>query len=142
MAGKYFNVPGRVQVTVRPAGATASAQRSMSFVVQREKPHITGPFISSATVLTDRKSSGEATGNPASITSTLRRASCLAISIFSRRRMLAPGHCSPSRKVVSKINIFRFFSVLMIQILPFQIKIRTSRRLSRRSAIYPGCRGA
>jgi hypothetical protein len=44
---------------------------------------------------------------PASITSTRSRSSCLAIRSFSSRVIDAPGLCSPSRKVVSKmINRF------------------------------------
>src|SRR5262249_16264157 len=39
--------------------------------------------------------------------STPRRASCFATMIFSSTFMLAPGDCSPSRKVVSKIRIMR-----------------------------------
>ncbi len=45
-------------------------------------------------------------GNPASIISTPSFANCLAISIFCLISRLAPGDCSPSRKVVSNISIF------------------------------------
>ncbi len=67
-----------------------------------------GPLISLAMVLTDVKSPSLMTGKPASMTSTLRRASWRATSSFSRKLMEAPGHCSPSRKVVSKIMILFF----------------------------------
>lgn len=53
---------------------------------------------------TAAKSPGLAKGKPASMTSTPRRASCCAIANFSSRLRLAPGDCSPSRRVVSKIN--------------------------------------
>jgi hypothetical protein len=53
---------------------------------------------------TAARSSGEAAGNPASITSTPSRASAWAISSFSAAVMVAPGDCSPSRSVVSKIR--------------------------------------
>ena len=43
-------------------------------------------------------------GNPASRMSTLRRASCSAISTFSGLVSAMPGACSPSRRVVSKIR--------------------------------------
>jgi len=47
--------------------------------------------------------SGDAASlDPASITSTPRRASCRAISNFCSTVKLAPGDCSPSRNVVSK----------------------------------------
>jgi hypothetical protein len=39
--------------------------------------------------------------------STPNRASCFATMIFSSTFMLAPGDCSPSRNVVSKIRIMR-----------------------------------
>jgi hypothetical protein len=40
---------------------------------------------------------------PASITSTRSRSSCRAMRSFSSFVMDAPGDCSPSRKVVSKM---------------------------------------
>jgi hypothetical protein len=49
---------------------------------------------------------GEEIGKPASITSTPRIASWRAISSFSETERDAPGDCSPSRKVVSKIITF------------------------------------
>jgi hypothetical protein len=54
---------------------------------------------------TASKSPGEAIGNPASMMSTPSTARAWAISSFSFRFMLAPGDCSPSRSVVSKILI-------------------------------------
>ncbi len=60
------------------------------------------PMVS-ATALTASKSPPEAAENPASMTSTCRRASCSAISTFSRASSEMPGDCSPSRRVVSKI---------------------------------------
>ena len=52
---------------------------------------------------TASRSSGEAAGNPASIISTPMRARDRATSSFSAEVIVAPGDCSPSRKVVSKI---------------------------------------
>jgi hypothetical protein len=46
---------------------------------------------------------GEA-AKPASITSTRSRSSCRAMRSFSSFVMEAPGDCSPSRSVVSKMN--------------------------------------
>ncbi len=58
---------------------------------------------------TPLRSSGEAAGKPASITSTPRRAKPKAISSFSAEVSAAPGDCSPSRRVVSKIVTWSFF---------------------------------
>ncbi len=88
------------------AGCIASQALSMSFLVVRAKPQITGPSgvpTSLAIRFTAAKSSGEAAGKPASMMSTPNRASCRAMSIFSALVMLQPGDCSPSRRVVSKI---------------------------------------
>ena len=52
---------------------------------------------------TASKSPGEATGKPASMTSTPRSRSARATSSFSSRFIDAPGDCSPSRSVVSKM---------------------------------------
>ena len=58
--------------------------------------------------LADRlESPGEAIGKPASITSTPSSTRAWATSIFSARFMLAPGDCSPSRSVVSKMTMCR-----------------------------------
>ena len=67
------------------------------------KPHTVLSLIASATALTDSKSPLEAAGNPASITSTRIRSSWRAMRTFSSRVIDAPGLCSPSRSVVSKI---------------------------------------
>src|SRR5487761_1798311 len=52
-------------------------------------------------------------GKPASMTSTPSAASAWAISIFSLMFMLAPGDCSPSRSVVSKIVMRRGEDMVM-----------------------------
>jgi hypothetical protein len=49
--------------------------------------------------------SSEAIGKPASITSTPRWANCRAMISFSATFSEAPGLCSPSLKVVSKITM-------------------------------------
>src|SRR3546814_9927743 len=51
----------------------------------------------------DSKSPCEAAAKPASITSTFKRSSCRAMRSFSSLVIDAPGDCSPSRRVVSKI---------------------------------------
>ena len=53
---------------------------------------------------TAAKSPSEAIGKPASMMSTPMSSSSSATSSFSSWVMVAPGHCSPSRKVVSKMT--------------------------------------
>jgi len=88
-----------------PACWSASHARSISLKLARQRPAISGPLMVCATFFTASKSPSEAMGNPASITSMLSFCSCLAILSFSSMFMLAPGDCSPSLRVVSKILI-------------------------------------
>src|SRR6516164_3879262 len=88
----------------RSAGLIASAQQSMSLMPARASPHTTAFLARLAISLTAAKSPSEAIGNPASITSTPMVSSSSATSSFSSWVMVAPGHCSPSRKVVSKMR--------------------------------------
>ena len=81
----------------------------MSRSLHRARPQTDEPVTSAAMARTASKSPTEAMGNPASMTSTPSAASARAISSFSAMFMLAPGDCSPSRKVVSKIRT-RFVS--------------------------------
>jgi len=60
-------------------------------------------LIASAIARTASKSPVEDAAKPASITSTRSFSSCLAMRSFSSRVIEAPGLCSPSRKVVSKM---------------------------------------
>ena len=60
-------------------------------------------FTVSATAFTASKSPGLAIAKPASITSTFSRSSERAMRIFSSLVIDAPGLCSPSRIVVSKM---------------------------------------
>src|SRR5271154_143264 len=87
----------------RSESLTACHAASMSCLLVRAKPQITGPSTSRAIACTDSKSPGEVIGKPASITSTPNRESWWAISSFSCLFNEIPGDCSPSRKVVSKI---------------------------------------
>ena len=76
----------------------------MSRSLHRARPQTDEPATSAAMARTASKSPTEAIGNPASMTSTPSAASARAISSFSAMFMLAPGDCSPSRRVVSKIR--------------------------------------
>src|SRR5690554_5116762 len=69
----------------------------------REREQTVESFTASATAFTDKKSPSLAMAKPASITSTRIFSSISAIRTFSSRVMDAPGLCSPSRRVVSKI---------------------------------------
>jgi len=87
------------------AGAMALAAASMSFSRHRASAQMTGRSSIFATSFTAFQSSGLEMGNPASMTSTRSRSRARATSSFSAVFMLAPGDCSPSRNVVSKIMI-------------------------------------
>src|SRR5450759_1550468 len=87
----------------RSATRRASTARCGSPSLQRARPATATPLVSRAMVWTASNSPGELAGKPASMTSTLRRTSCRATSIFSATVRPAPGACSPSRNVVSKI---------------------------------------
>ena len=106
----YFMCTGLVLMKVWMRGTsatlTASQHTRMSCSMARESPAMRGPLISVAMACTASKSSGEAIGNPASMMSTLRRASWWATSSFSALFKVAPGACSPSRSVVSKILMY------------------------------------
>ena len=69
----------------------------------RERAHGASPSPPRATAWTASKSPGLEAAKPASITSTRMRSSCLPMRTFSSRVMDAPGLCSPSRMVVSKM---------------------------------------
>src|SRR5437867_5380534 len=88
----------------RSAPFRASAARSMSPEVTRASAAITGPRTLVAISRTASNSPSELIGNPASMMSTFRRASCSAISTFSAFVRAMPGACSPSRSVVSKMR--------------------------------------
>src|SRR6201982_944356 len=86
------------------AGLIASAQRSMSLNAARASPQTTAFLVRLAISGTAAKSPSEATGKPASMMSTPIWSRSSATSSFSSWVMVAPGHCSPSRKVGSKMK--------------------------------------
>lgn len=91
-----------------PAAFNASWAAAMSFSTQRASPQTRLFSVRSATARTARKSPSEITGKPASIISTPSVSSCMATCIFCSTFIAAPGHCSPSLSVVSKICICSF----------------------------------
>ena len=70
----------------------------------RESPQTTAFLVRLAISCTAAKSPSDAIGKPASMMSTPISSSSSATSSFSSWVMVAPGHCSPSRKVVSKMT--------------------------------------
>ena len=92
----------------------AAAAASISLSSARANEHTVDSVITLATAFTASKSPGLATAKPASITSTRNRSSIFAILTFSSFVIEAPGLCSPSRKVVSKI-INRSFDMVFSQ---------------------------
>ncbi|MDT4868094.1 hypothetical protein FQZ97_1030400 [compost metagenome] len=75
----------------------------MSASRARDRLHTVLSLMASAIALTAAKSPGLAMAKPASITSTRKRSRALAMRSFSSPVMEAPGLCSPSRSVVSKM---------------------------------------
>ena len=85
------------------AAFKASAARVISRSLARANEQTIESFTAAATAEIASKSPSELAAKPASITSTLRRSSWRAMRTFSSLVIEAPGDCSPSRKVVSKI---------------------------------------
>ena len=85
------------------APVSASMPRWMSRSLARHRPHTVESFTVLAMARTASKSPLDEAGNPASITSTRMRSSARAMRSFSSRVIEAPGLCSPSRMVVSKM---------------------------------------
>ena len=87
------------------AWRTASPQRAMSPSMARASPAIVAFSACLAMAETASKSPMEAMGKPASMMSTPMASSRAATASLSSNAMVAPGHCSPSRNVVSKMTI-------------------------------------
>ena len=75
----------------------------MSRSLARDSEQMMDSRIAWAMFWTASKSPLELAAKPASITSTFRRSSWRAMRSFSSLVIDAPGDCSPSRKVVSKM---------------------------------------
>src|SRR5471032_1224002 len=108
-----LEVAMKVWMRLRSAGASASAARAMSRSLARDSEQMVDSRTTEAIALMDSKSPCDAAAKPASMTSTRRRSSCLAMWTFSSLVIDAPGDCSPSRKVVSKM-MRRLDELLMI----------------------------
>ena len=93
----------KVWMRFRFACCRASKARSISALPERARPQTVAFCTSLAISVTASKSPIEAIGKPASMMSTPISSSRVAIWIFSSRVIEAPGDCSPSRRVVSKI---------------------------------------
>src|ERR1700741_1919739 len=75
----------------------------MSLSLARASEQTVLSLIIEAIVWIASKSPFELAAKPASMTSTFMRSSCFAMRIFSSFVIDAPGDCSPSRNVVSKM---------------------------------------
>ena len=84
----------------------------MSFSPARDSPHTTARLARLAISETASKSPSEAIGKPASMMSTPISSRKSATSSFSSKVMVAPGHCSPSRSVVSKMKTWSLSEVV------------------------------
>ncbi len=105
-----------MKVWMRPelAPRIASPARFTSLSLARASEHTVESRTVAATARIASKSPGLEAAKPASITSTRRRSSCLAMRTFSSLVMAAPGLCSPSRMVVSKMMTW-FFTEFSVQ---------------------------
>src|SRR5512146_338020 len=92
-----------VWMRIERAGFNASPARRTSFSLARASPQTVLSVIARAMSCTASKSPFDEAGKPASITSTRSRSSCRAMRSFSSFVIDAPGLCSPSRNVVSKM---------------------------------------
>src|SRR5688572_18150287 len=93
----------KVWMRQRFAPCSASMPRWMSLSLARHRPATVESFTTPAIAFTASKSPLEEAGKPASITSTFMRSRARAMRSFSSLVMDAPGLCSPSRMVVSKM---------------------------------------
>ena len=96
-----------INVCMRPLAACliASPARRTSFSLARASEQTVDCLMILAISEMASKSPGLAAAKPASMTFTPNFSNCLAMRIFSSLVIAAPGLCSPSRKVVSKIII-------------------------------------
>ena len=103
----------------RLACRTASPALSMSSSPARDSPHTT-EFLSLLAISdTAWKSPSEAIGKPASMMSTPIASRKSATSSFSSKVMVAPGHCSPSRSVVSKMKTRSLLEPSLLEPVPW-----------------------
>ena len=110
-------VPIPVWIRLCLAYFKASAAQSISFSTARVRAQIVGQVTALEISTTELKSPGLEIGKPASITSTPSSSNCFATWIFSTVFNWHPGTCSPSRRVVSKINNLSLISISFFIIL-------------------------
>src|SRR5512146_3512585 len=100
---------------------SASIPRWMSRSFARHRPATVESLTVLAIARTASKSPLDEAGKPASITSTFMRSSALAMRSFSSLVIEAPGLCSPSRIVVSKM--MRLLLPLMVRSLGANVRM-------------------
>jgi hypothetical protein len=108
----------------------ASPARSMSLSNALASEQIVASLMVLATAWTASKSPCEAMAKPASITSTRIFSSTLAMRIFSSLVIDAPGDCSPSLRVVSKIISLSDISLSCISLCFFALLLYKGAGLS------------
>src|SRR5262249_9894562 len=131
-------IPGRL------ARSTARMARSTSCSRGRASERTTGRLTTSATRRTASKSPSDEAAKPASMTSTPRWSSWRAIASFSSTFMVAPGDCSPSRSVVSKICTRSIVGLLCARdgtIRPWPPETKTPRGVGPARGALPGVSG-
>mmetsp|Transcript_75038 Transcript_75038/g.176152 ORF Transcript_75038/g.176152 Transcript_75038/m.176152 type:complete len:292 (-) Transcript_75038:376-1251(-) len=119
----------KVWMRDRAAPARASAAREMSRSLARASEQTVLSLTAAAIAFTASKSPLLDAAKPASMTSTLMRSSWRAMRSFSSRVIDAPGDCSPSRSVVSKM-----ISWSVIARSPLGVGARSAARATGRTA--------
>src|SRR3569833_1128868 len=130
------------KVWIRPCLAcrTASPARAISAGMARASPAQTAFFTCFATATTASKSPFEAIGTPASMMSTPISSRASATCSFSSSVIVAPGLCSPSRSVVSKMKTWSLLlSVVVVVISVFLSRGRGEPRAQTQTAGQISC---
>ena len=113
----------KVWMRGRSAAFKASAQRSISGRVARERPQTVAFFTRFAISRTASKSPLDAIGKPASMMSTPISSRTSEMRSFSSIFIDAPGDCSPSRRVVSKMKTRSGSFVLLMGLVPSSTQV-------------------
>ena len=120
----------KVWMRERFAGLSASAAREMSRSFARASEQIVDSRTAVAIALTASKSPLLDAAKPASMMSTRMRSSWRAMRSFSSRVIEAPGDCSPSRRVVSKMMSLSAMGVLRKTVMLGELDVGLARGLA------------
>ncbi len=128
-------VDTKVWIRARLAWRTASPARAMSAGMARARPAMVARLVRRAISETASKSPFDAMGNPASMMSTPIVSSSSATASFSSKVMVAPGHCSPSRSVVSKIRIRSRAEAVLVVVMALPCRGPPGTWMARRGVV-------